>query len=107
MTVARSPLPPGDFDGDRVAHLEGDITGQGVPAAAVKLALDTFGRLDAVVINHGVLDPVAKIVPDEEDKGSVDEWRKCFDTNFFSAVELVREMPISQESLRLVVFFGD
>lgn len=51
---------------------------------AVELALDRWGRLDALVVNHGTLDPVKKVAD-----GSVEEWRGAFDVNVFSAVGLV------------------
>lgn len=51
---------------------------------AVELAQERWGRLDAVIVNHGTLDPVKKVA----DAG-VEEWRKGFDVNVFSAVGLV------------------
>src|SRR3569833_570683 len=50
----------------------------------VDLAVKTFGRLDGVVINHGVLSPMTRIAD-----CNVDEWRQLFDANFFSAIALV------------------
>jgi NAD(P)-dependent dehydrogenase (short-subunit alcohol dehydrogenase family) len=51
---------------------------------AVDLALDRWGRLDGVIVNHGALDPVKKVAD-----SSPEEWREAFDVNVFSAVGLV------------------
>lgn len=55
-----------------------------IPKRAVELAQERWGRLDAVIVNHGTLDPVKKVA----DAG-LDEWRKGFDINVFSAIGLV------------------
>lgn len=60
------------------------MTDAGVAGQAVELALSRWGRLDAVVVNHGSLDPVGKI-----GEGSVEGWRRAFEVNVFSAVGLV------------------
>lgn len=51
---------------------------------AVALAISAYGRLDGLVINHGCLEPVTKVV-----ESDIDEWKKGFDTNFFSAIAFV------------------
>ena len=53
-------------------------------AKAVEVAKSRWGRLDSLVINHGSLDPVKKV-----GESSVEEWRKAFDVNVFSALGLV------------------
>jgi NAD(P)-dependent dehydrogenase (short-subunit alcohol dehydrogenase family) len=55
-----------------------------VAPKAVELATSRWGRLDGVIVNHGTLEPVKKVAD-----GTVEEWRKAFDTNVFSAVGLV------------------
>lgn len=74
------------------AHPEGTIEwlarDVGVPGAAAEIAaavLAAYGRLDAIVVNHGVLDPVARLVD-----ADVGEWRRAFDVNVFGVVDLVR-----------------
>ena len=74
------------------SHPEGTIEwltrDMGAPGAAAEIAaavLAAYGRLDAIVVNHGVLDPVARLVD-----ADVDEWRRAFDVNFFGVVHLVR-----------------
>ena len=68
----------------RVRVLAGDMIEHDLPQKAVELAIDAFGHLDAVIINHGTMDPVAKIVDSD-----IRDWWKLFDVNFFSAVAFV------------------
>jgi len=43
-----------------------------------------FGRIDGIVINHGVLTPITRI-----EDASIEDWKQLFDANFFSALALV------------------
>ena len=70
----------------QVRVVVGDIASSELPKQVIDLALKEFGQLDGVVINHGILSPVAKIA-----ECNVEAWRKSFDVNFFSAVALVSE----------------
>lgn len=74
------------YGADRVAVLAGDLADSSLNLAtqAVELALSRWGRVDALVVNHGTLDPVGKIA--DADLGM---WRKGLEVNVFSAVELV------------------
>ena len=49
-----------------------------------ELAINSFGHLDGIVINHGVLSPMKRVAD-----ATPEEWRKLFDANFFSAIALV------------------
>ncbi|KAK6532267.1 hypothetical protein TWF281_006459 [Arthrobotrys megalospora] len=49
------------------------------------VAINRWGRIDSVILNHGRLDPVAKVGDAE-----VEEWEETFRVNFFSNVEVVR-----------------
>lgn len=76
----------------QVAVLAGDVCDDSIAPKAIDLALSTFGgKLDGVVINHGILKPVTYMA--EVDLG---ELRHAFDVNFFSAVACVRS-PTTQE----------
>jgi NADP-dependent 3-hydroxy acid dehydrogenase YdfG len=57
---------------------------ESVSQRAVSIANSRWGRIDSVIINHGSLEPVKKV-----GESSVEEWRKAFDVNVFSAVGLV------------------
>ena len=59
-----------------------------------------FGSLSAVIVNHGVLDPVQKV-----SDANPQEWRALFEVNFFSAFELVaRAIPELRKTRGRVVF---
>lgn len=44
-----------EFDADKATRLTIDITADGAPEALINMALDTFGRLDAVVNNAAII----------------------------------------------------
>ena len=50
-----------------------------------ELAVKTYGRLDGLVVNHGVLSPMKRIAD-----STPEEWSKLYDANVFSAVAFVR-----------------
>lgn len=51
---------------------------------AAELTIKEFGQIDGVVINHGMLLPVTRIVDSK-----LEEWKHHFDVNFLSAVAFV------------------
>lgn len=65
--------------------LSGDLSDFSVGKQAADLAASAWGRLDGLVVNHGVLEPVKKIADTDPE-----EWRAAFDVNVFSAAALVR-----------------
>ncbi|EEP77688.1 conserved hypothetical protein [Uncinocarpus reesii 1704] len=86
--------------GRRVEVLRGDATDPDMGDKAIKAALTAYGRIDGLIVNHGVLGPVSKIV-----RSDVEEWKKAFDINFFSAVELVKAvLPHIRISRGTVIF---
>ena len=64
--------------------LAGDMADFKLTQRAVEIAIERWGRIDGVVVNHGTLDPVKKVAD-----ADVDEWRKAFDINVFSGIKLV------------------
>ncbi|RUS19392.1 hypothetical protein BC937DRAFT_87567 [Endogone sp. FLAS-F59071] len=79
---------------ERVEIVVGDVTDEGVAERAVKVALDRWGRLDGVVANAGVLEPIGSIAAT-----SIDDWKRLFDVNFFSIITLVQKsLPHLRES---------
>lgn len=68
----------------RVRILARDLSNLAVGSEAVNLAIDTWGRLDGLVVNHGVLTPVKTVA-----NSTADEWRDAFNINLFSAISLV------------------
>ncbi|KAF8427860.1 hypothetical protein EV426DRAFT_371772 [Tirmania nivea] len=115
VTISRSPSPSGTIalpsgTVHSHTHLQLDVSTPGAPAMAVAGAVKTYGRLDGIVVNHGVLDPVERIAGEEvgaetEKAASADvemeggkgrwvdglnEWRMAWEVNFFSVVGLCR-----------------
>ena len=68
----------------RVATLAGDMGDLTLGHRAVESAMQKWGHVDGLIINHGVVDPVQPIRA-----ADVDEWRKSFDINVFGVLELV------------------
>lgn len=72
------------FGPGRIGVCLGDVTKAETSQNAVKLAVSSFGQLDAVIANAGVLDPVGPI-----SDAVVGNWKNLYDVNFFSVVDLV------------------
>jgi len=68
----------------RVQYVAGDLSSPDIAAKAVATAVESFGKLDAVIVNHGGLDPVGKLADID-----LAEAKCAFDVNFFSALALV------------------
>jgi NAD(P)-dependent dehydrogenase (short-subunit alcohol dehydrogenase family) len=60
-------------------------------AKATNLAIKSFGQLDGVVINHGVLSPISRL-----EHASIEDWKKLYDVNLFSALALAS--PCAQDT---------
>ncbi|KAK4125035.1 NAD(P)-binding protein [Parathielavia appendiculata] len=84
----------------KVAYLAADMTLADTAWRATELAILTFGKIDGVVVNHGVLSPMTRI-----ENASVEEWKKLYDANFFSALALTKEtIPHLRASKGRIVF---
>ncbi|CAG8441107.1 6963_t:CDS:2 [Diversispora eburnea] len=64
--------------------IEGDITEDKVVNQVVQKSLDTWGSLDGIIANAGVLGP-GKIADTNVD------WKRGFDVNFFSVITLFQK----------------
>ncbi|KAK5773780.1 SDR family oxidoreductase PWA37_003877 [Arxiozyma heterogenica] len=85
--IARSEKPLLDIKnqyGDRFEFVVGDITDSDKLKQLVQLALDKFGKIDSVVANAGVIEPVQDIF-----NVDIEAWKRLYDINFFSIVSLV------------------
>lgn len=84
----------------QVEVLSGDVTDYTLAEEAVELGKTAFGRIDGLVVNHGVLEPVTKAA-----EASAEDWKKGFDINVFSAVEWVKAViPELRQSKGKVIF---
>ena len=63
----------------------GDVVDSETGRECVRRALEAFGRLDGLVLNHGVVEPVERV-----GEVKVEEWRECMEVNFFSMLHFVR-----------------
>ena len=88
VAVARSEQPLRDLEKEysgQVAVVAGDLADFSIGQKAVDLATNYWQRLDGVIVNHGVLDPVKKVVD-----STADEWRASYDVNLFSAFSIAK-----------------
>jgi len=93
VVVARSAEPLQKLKEKYTKQVEvvnGDLADFSLAQKAVDAAVSTFGGLDGMVLNHGILGQVGKI-----EIGNTDEWRQAFDVNFFSLLAFVRPNRIS------------
>jgi len=88
VVVARSKEPlerlQKQYPG-QVQVLAGDLANFSLGHQAVELATSAWSKVDGLVINHGVLDPVKRV-----GETDAEEWKSSFDINVFSAVALVK-----------------
>jgi NAD(P)-dependent dehydrogenase (short-subunit alcohol dehydrogenase family) len=85
---ARSPAPLKELqkqDPDLIEVVTVDMAEPDSGKIIVDKAIARFGKVDSLIINHGVLDPVRKV-----GDATGQDWKTCFDINFFSAIDLVR-----------------
>ncbi|OAA60557.1 short chain dehydrogenase reductase [Niveomyces insectorum RCEF 264] len=88
VLVARTAAPLAALKNEfpsQVEYMTVDATDFAANAKIVELALQTFGRLDGVVINHAALTPLARLAD-----ADIDEWKRLYDVNVFSTVALVK-----------------
>ena len=70
---------------EQVQTLAGNLTDLSLLQRAVELAIRSFGKVDALIVNHGTLGEVKRIA-DCDPAG----WQKTFDVNLISAVACVK-----------------
>lgn len=84
---------------ERVCTIQGDLSDLSVGKQVVDTCVAKFGRIDSIIANAGVLEPVQKVGLAE-----IAEWKRLFDINFFSVVALVSQaLPFLKESKGQVV----
>ncbi|KAE8351942.1 hypothetical protein BDV28DRAFT_136045 [Aspergillus coremiiformis] len=84
----------------QVEVLNGDLVDLSIGQKAVDLALQSFGRLDGMVLNHGVLGQVGKIA-----QADPEQWKHAFDVNFISFVAFIKAgLPALRESKGTIIF---
>lgn len=79
---------------ERVATVQGDLADEVVVKQVVELCIGKFGRIDSIVANAGILEPVQRV-----ELADIKDWKHLFDVNFFSIVSLVAQsIPYLKES---------
>ncbi|QIW94578.1 hypothetical protein AMS68_000096 [Peltaster fructicola] len=103
VLVARSEQPLRELESryhDQVAVVTGDLADLDLGKSAVDTALQKWQKLDGVIVNHGVLDPVARVAD-----STAADWRQAFDVNFISAVALAQAaIPALRQSKGSILF---
>ncbi|KAL9584054.1 MAG: hypothetical protein Q9212_002353 [Teloschistes hypoglaucus] len=85
---------------NQVAVCVGDVSNDHLAEKAVETARSRFGRLDGLVLNHGVLEPTSRIADSD-----VQAWRSNFDVNFFSLVAMIKAaLPSLRQNSGRVIF---
>lgn len=83
-----------------VAVLTGDLADFSLGEKAVDLAKKHWQKLDGLIVNHGVLDPVKRVR-----NSSAEEWRAAYDVNFFSAIAMSQAaLPELRKSKGRILF---
>ena len=93
VVLARSDGPLKDLESThprQVRTLAGDLSDFTLAPKSVELAVQEFGQLDGLVINHGAMFGVNRISDLD-----ITDWQKMFDVNFFSAVAFVRRTIVA------------
>ncbi|KAK2609160.1 hypothetical protein QQS21_002242 [Conoideocrella luteorostrata] len=67
----------------QVEYVAGDMADAEMPGKLTGQAVKSFGKLDGLVINHGLL------VSEKFEKTSIDTFKKLYDVNVFSCVVMV------------------
>ncbi|KAL9633050.1 MAG: hypothetical protein Q9164_004930 [Protoblastenia rupestris] len=84
----------------QVRTVAGDLNDFSLAQHAVECAVKEFGQLDGLVVNHGAMFGVNKVA-----EADIDEWRKMFDINFFSAVAFTKAaLPVLRKTGGCIVF---
>ncbi|KAG0149051.1 hypothetical protein CROQUDRAFT_714209 [Cronartium quercuum f. sp. fusiforme G11] len=84
---------------DQLKVCEGDVTRDADNEAVVKLALESFGSIDGLILNAGTIE-IGRIAESE-----VESAKRVFDVNFFSIISILRyAIPHLRSSNGRVVF---
>ena len=65
--------------GSRLRIVQGDVSTRTTSEEAVQAAIGQTGRLDAIILNAGILGPISPVID-----GDIDKWKDLFNINFFS-----------------------
>ncbi|KAF9879480.1 hypothetical protein CkaCkLH20_03023 [Colletotrichum karsti] len=69
----------------QVEYVAGDLGDIKTIPKIAETAIKAFGKIDGIVVNHGVLEPVTRL-----EHFDIEAWRKAYDINVFSGLALVQ-----------------
>ncbi|KAF7561384.1 hypothetical protein G7046_g2766 [Stylonectria norvegica] len=69
---------------DQVEYIAGDMVGPKIATQLTELAVKSFGKIDGIVINHGIL------LPKKFADHTAEDWLHVYDVNVFSGIMLAR-----------------
>ncbi|ORX91013.1 NAD(P)-binding protein [Basidiobolus meristosporus CBS 931.73] len=71
---------------ENYSYIVADLSSEKDLERVVTHTIDKHGRIDSIILNAGVIDPIKSLGDIKEA-----EWRRLFELNFFSVVSLVRK----------------
>ncbi|KAI5966549.1 uncharacterized protein KGF55_000858 [Candida pseudojiufengensis] len=74
------------YGSENFQFIAGDVTDSNISQSAIDLATTKFGQLNSIIANAGIIEPVGPI-----QDISIEEWKKLYDLNFFSIVQLIQQ----------------
>ncbi|KAE9410636.1 NAD(P)-binding protein [Gymnopus androsaceus JB14] len=87
VTLSRSITSElSDLASDRLLTLKCDVSNENSVLECVNKAIDKYHRIDGLVLNAAVLDPLCRVGDDTP----LSAWKVHFDVNFFSLVTAVK-----------------
>jgi len=87
---------------DSLTCVNCDVTDTPAVADAINSVIESYGRIDGLVLNAGQLDPLGRIA---DPSTSVDAWKTHFDVNFFSLIPIVQlALPALRKGHGRIVF---
>ncbi|KAJ5999362.1 Short-chain dehydrogenase/reductase SDR [Penicillium sp. IBT 35674x] len=84
----------------QVEVVNGDLADFSLAQKAVDIAIETFGQLDGMVLNHGILGQTGNVAVTD-----VAEWQAAFNVNFMSLVAFAKAaLPALRQSKGKIIF---
>ncbi|TPX14480.1 uncharacterized protein E0L32_005444 [Thyridium curvatum] len=84
----------------QVEYMTADLSNLETAPKVTELAVKAFGRLDGLVINHGVLSPMTTIAD-----ANLADWQQIYAANLFSAVALSKAaIPLLRQTKGRIIF---
>lgn len=87
------------YDG-KFDYVCGDVSDEATVSSAVEFIESQYKRLDGIIANAGVLEPIENV-----NNLHASKWKRLFDINFFSVVSLVGyTLPLLKQSNGNIIF---